>query len=173
MRIAQGFTIIEWLIYFFLISFVLTGIFHFAFTIHQNVVQTEGRSTLLLSLSIAHDVVARDLAVAPGSLERWKNFQGDFISWKQDEREIFLGKEKESLVRTERKFNRKLNKWGKKTKSLLARHITSVKFHPKYQERASDNKLLLHGIRLLLKGEIKDFQIKVERTTFLKTGEIL
>lgn len=119
---THGFTLIEWLVYFFLIITVLTGIFHFVATTQQQVIKLGKGSRMISQLSAAQDLLARDIASSPAMQNQWKQIGPDALSWKQGDEKISWSLQKKNLYRT---------KSGSR-KSVVARGLLRAEFVPQF-----------------------------------------
>jgi len=156
----KGFTLIEWLIYFFLITSVLTGIFHFATTMQQRLISFSKTSGMMCQLCAAHDALAHDIARAPSDVACWEQPIGPTsLCWKQGNKKIRWELHKKNLRRIETKIKSKA--------SLVARNVSELLFVPHYK------KLVGHGngicsITCIVKQEVEGQTQKVERNITLK-----
>jgi len=119
---THGFTLIEWLVYFFLIITVLTGIFHFVATTQQQVIKLGKGSRMISQLSAAQDLLARDISSSPAMQNQWEQIGPDVLSWKQGDEKISWSLQKKNLYRT---------KTGSR-KAVVACGLSRAEFVPQF-----------------------------------------
>jgi len=160
----SGFTIIEWMIYFFLIVFVLTGLFHFATKTQQKLLSLSKKSGIVAHLCGAQDGLAQDIAVAPINLQAWDTLSKEQIAWTQKKKKICWNCEKKTLYRSEQVFDEKIKAWLKKKKIVVCRNVTSVFFDPNYRKVPWEKKPFLSSITC----KLQQGSYMVERTVLLR-----
>lgn len=155
---TRGFTLIEWLIYFFLIISVLTGIFYFVATTQQRVVLLGKRSGIISQLSAAQDLLARDIASSPSMRDQWNQIGPNAISWQQDDKKISWNMENQNLYRTKSGSRR----------AVVARGLSRVEFIPQYHM----GKNRLRSITCTLEATIDGKTCLFEQTVSLQNRVI-
>jgi len=168
MKHASGFTIIEWLIYFFLITTVLTGIFHFVATTQQKLLHLSKKSSAVAQLCGALDALVHDLATAPTDLQKWTLLGPGQISWKKSDGTIGWNLNKKNLYRSYQQFDKNKQAWGKKKKNIVARGVESIQFIPSYEKFFAGNKQLVQTITCKLRYVVEGRISTVERTVLLR-----
>lgn len=128
MQSKRGFTLIEWMIYFFLISTVLTGIFHFVATVHQRISKLKRETHLFAHLCSLQDALAHDIMRAPANLNCWDELGPSCLAWRKDNNKIIWKQKGNTLVREAHHFDAKSKKWISQRKSVVAHTIKKVKF---------------------------------------------
>jgi len=162
-----GFTIIEWLIYFFLIIFVLTGLFHFVATTQQRLLGLSTKSSEIAQLVGAQDGLAGDIAVAPTDPEVWTVLAQDKLAWTKKKKKICWSFEKGKLYRCEQRFDAQKKEWKKKRKAIVCRSVEQVYFEPNYKTFFGKQVLGSVTCRLQQRGQT------IERTVLLRNRNIL
>ena len=99
---TQGFLLVEWLVYFFLILLVLTIIFHFSATIQQQLIFWGRRSETFSDLCVAQDLFFRDVSSAPIELNQWHKLEADSIAWRHNKVIISWEFHDKTLMRVEK-----------------------------------------------------------------------
>jgi len=162
---TKGFTLIEWVLYFFLILLVLTIIFHFSATVQQQLVLWGRRSDSLSELCVAQDLFFRDVSSAPIWLNQWDVLTSEHIAWRQEKVSISWEFHEGTLMRVEKDGNQSKNKRLRK-KSVIARNITAVQFTPHYKKNTVPGfDKVIQSISCMLKiNRI----CKLERTVLLR-----
>ena len=155
---TRGFTLIEWLIYFFLIISVLTGIFHFVATTQQRVIKLGRRSRIIAQLTATHDLLARDIASSPSMKDQWNQIGPDALSWQQDDEKISWSMQNQNLYRTKSGSRR----------AVVARGLSRAEFVPKYNVKQKH----LRSITCILEATIDGQACFLERTASLQNRVI-
>ncbi|MCK5632254.1 prepilin-type N-terminal cleavage/methylation domain-containing protein [bacterium] len=164
--VQKGFTLIEWLIYFFLTTVVLTGLFHFIATMNQQIRILEKKNTSIASLSIVCDAFVRDVSCASQNLATWNEISEKKISWNSNHKKITWQQEKNNIVRIK-------HEKGKSRKSIVARNITSITFKPFYKKILSNTKKQLSHIVCSITRFIKKQPQHFKRVAYLKNEMIV
>jgi len=165
---TKGFTLIEWVLYFFLILLVLTVIFHFSATVQQQLVHWGRRSDALSQLCVVQDLFSRDLSCAPIDLKQWDVVTSENIAWWQKNVRISWEFHEGTLVRVEKDSNQSTNKRSRK-KSVIARNITEVRFAPHYKKNTIlEFDKVIQSISCLLKMVVANRTLELERTVLLR-----
>jgi len=168
MKNQNGFTLIEWMIYFALISFVLTGIFHFVATTQKQLIRLSRKSSIVSQLCGAQDGIAHDIAVAPVDPQIWTTLSREHISWKKGEEHISWFLEKGTLYRSRQQFDKKTQSWKKKRKAVVVRDLESVQFIPNYKHILHKDKNILHSFMCKMQKVVAEKSYNVERTVLLR-----
>ena len=165
---TKGFTLIEWVLYFFLILLVLTIIFHFSATVQQQLVHWGKRSDSLSQLCVVQDLFFRDVSCAPIGLDQWDVLASEHIAWRQEKVRISWEFHKGTLMRVENDGNKSENKKSIK-KSVIARNIAAVQFTPHYKKSAIPGfDKVIQSVSCMLKIVIANRDCKLERTVLLR-----
>jgi len=165
---TKGFTLIEWVLYFFLLLLVLTIIFHFSATVQQQLVHWGRRSDSLSQLSVAQDLFFRDVSCAPIELNQWDVLASEHIAWWQEKVRISWEFHEGTLMRVEKDGNKSENKRSRK-KSVIARNITAVHFTPHYKKNAIPGfGKVIQSISCMIKIVVAHRTCELERTVLLR-----
>lgn len=160
-----GFTIIEWLIYFFILISVFVCVFHFITRIQLNLINISNKSGIVSQISVAHDAIEKDLSVSPCDLEMWNEITEERIAYKMNNLKIIWDFSKKNLYRIEEKIDLQQKKRVAQKKSVVARNISQVTFIPHYTEDTSANKKrMLHRMDCTIEHEA----YTSKRTTVIK-----
>jgi len=130
MFVKNGYTLVEWLISFFLVIFVVTLLFQFSTHVNSKLAAISKKSNLFTEVFAAVDAVTRKLYCAPCQTKFWKDLRKDSLVWhdpieKKDFGWLF---QKNQLFFVTGTFSNAL--WKRKRKNLVARNIESWKFIP-------------------------------------------
>lgn len=87
--------------------------------------QSAHRATLV-NLYCAHDVIMRDIRMAPRDPALWKKREADALIWHTSSKDIGFVKIQDSLMRIEGTYTN--DHWNSATKSLLVKPIDNVHF---------------------------------------------
>lgn len=128
-KCRTGFTILELLIYLTLFALISTATIRFIVTLWQTCRDQEKKQASLIQLSAAHDLLMRDLQMAPAEKNKWKIRSGSALIWSQEAtKDIGWLNQNDSLVRIEGVYNAKKGVWQKKIKSLVLPSATKIQF---------------------------------------------
>lgn len=163
----KGFTLIEWMIYFFLIMAVLTGVFHFATSVQQNFFSLSRKSGMLSQLSVSLDAMAYDLSTSPVEVKQWEMLGPTSVVWKQDNKKIEWFLEKNILRRKEHEHSPDA-KANKTKTSIVARNVSGLRFIPFFIQSHKEKKQV-QSISCILECETR----QIERTVVLKNREFM
>ena len=131
-----GATILELLCYLFLVSLVGTLLSHVVVLTHRSLGRYNQRLSSEIGLCAALDVLRRDLFSAPADAHAWKKISTTDIVWDQGEVCIGWQLEHEKLFRYEGAYDEHRHVWGKRTKNLIAKGLTSVDFRMREEQGA-------------------------------------
>ena len=164
---TQGFMLVEWLVYFFLILLVLTIIFHFSATIQKQLVFWGRRSETFSDLCVAQDLFFRDVSSAPIELNQWDKLEADSIAWRYNKVIISWEFHDKTLVRVEKGRDRRVK--NSRKKSVIARNIAAVQFTPHYKKIAIPGfEKVLQSISCRLTIVVAKKTYELERTVLLR-----
>ena len=116
----NGFSLLEFLIYFTLLSFLATTIFSWLARSHHILKNRSKQAAGLLQLYAAHDVLVRDLHAAPALREHWKKIDTKELVWCAGEYDVGWRLEGKKLLRLQGHYDAGQQQWKKKRKSVVA-----------------------------------------------------
>ncbi|MCA9769921.1 hypothetical protein KC460_00965 [Candidatus Dependentiae bacterium] len=130
----SGYSLISFLMY--LMSFSVLSLIVFEYGIHMNKNGFFQQHTVnsIISLSIACDVLMRDICQAPAQLVMWKECSQNMLIWRFSNKDIGWYLDNTMLVRVEGVYNKNQGSWSSKRKSVVATHIKSITFIPRHTE---------------------------------------
>lgn len=172
MNNQDGFTLIEWLIYFFLICTILTGMFHFVATNQQALLSLSKKSSVISQMCAAQDGIARDIATAPTDLKAWNFLGPEQIAWQTGTQKIGWSLNNGSLYRAHQEFDQIKKMWGKNKKAVVARNINTLIFTPHYKKNPHEAGRRLFCITCCLQQVVAGHKLNIERTTLLQNRVI-
>lgn len=148
---TTGFIIIEWLIYFFLIVSVLTGIFHYSVTVNQQIARLQAQSASFFQLCIVQEKLAKEIMLAPAKKEKWQEI-GTQLLWWQNEKKICWKLKDNNLIRVEQIFDKTHQHLLQTKKSVVAQNIAELSFSP-HLKQTKINELgdIVEGITIFFK----------------------
>ncbi len=170
--LCEGFTMIEWTIYFFLVMVVVTGIFQYVAGVRQHLVGLAQQSSALSQLSAAQDACVRDLSAAPNNIDQWHELGPASLAWHSGQTMCCWAVEEGMLVRREKNFDVTKKVWRSAHKSVVARGHVELKAVPLYAPRKIQNKHLIVGIELWLSCVESSKKLTVHKTVTLKNGRV-
>lgn len=166
---TQGFMLVEWLVYFFLILLVLTIIFHFSATVQQQLVFWGRRSETFSQLCVTQDLFARDVSSAPIELNQWDVLESESIAWRHNKVITSWEFHDKTLMRVEKGGDRNTRK-----KSVIARNIAAVQFIPHYKKNAIPGfEKVIQSISCRIKIVVAKKTYELERTVLLRNRVLL
>ncbi len=121
----NGFSLLEFLVYFMLLSFLATTIFSWLAHSHHTLKNRSRQATELLQLYAAHDVLVRDLRAAPALREHWKKIHTKELIWHVGNHDVGWRVEDKKLLRLEGRYDAEKQQWMKKTKSVVADKVAA------------------------------------------------
>ena len=173
MNTQKGFTIIEWLIYFFLICFILTGIFHFVAINQQRLFKLSKKSSAVAQLCGAQDGFARDLSCICVDTVTWTFFGEEEIAWQTEKQKVNWILKKRKLYRSQQEFNQETKAWKKKKRIVVARNIQKVIFLPYYKKFPHEKERRITHIKFKIEHVAAGQACSVERTILLPNRIII
>lgn len=151
-RNVHGFTVLEWMIYFFLVLVVVTGVFQFAAGVRRHVVAVSEQVGCISHASAALDALVRDLALAPQKLDEWQEQGPEKIAWKYGNTLIAWEVEEGNvLVRKEKTMDQATHMWKPTKKSVVARDVDSFRAVPLFALHGPQKERLMVGVELALR----------------------
>lgn len=118
-----GFTVTEFLVYFFLLMLVTTLTVHWVVSSHVRIAYNRAHTLTFIECSCAHDVLARDLRCAPTEVQSWKVFGDGQWVWRTPEGDVGWELDDGLLVRSHGLYNMVTRTWIKRIRSLVARGV--------------------------------------------------
>jgi len=158
----NGFTIIEWLVSFFLFLLVTTFAFQIVTRVHANLYRYGKRSHYAAQLYAALDVLRRKVYQAPSEKSKWKKISDSELIWYDERENLDVGwfVEKEQFFMATGLYEQ--DRWKKRRRNLIAKNIRTIKF----DNHANENNI--KSIRILLEGECEGKKYNFERIMALR-----
>jgi len=158
----KGFTIVEWLISFFLVIFITTCLFQFSAFIHSKIGDISKESNMLTETFSALDTMARKIHCAPCHVDNWKFISETSLAWHSsiEKKDIGWLLEKGKLFFVTGTW--KDGKWKKKRRNIVASNITSLQFV------SHKNRKFITSIKCILKTKTKDKIYTFEREMVIR-----
>jgi len=159
---TKGFTIVEWLVSFFLVIFIVTCLFQFSASVNSKINDISKKSNKLTEIFSALDTMTRKIYSAPCQIDNWKNINETNLVWHDsiEKKDVGWLFEKEKLFFVTGTW--KEGRWYKKRRNMVANNIVSLQFTPK------KNKRLVKSIQYCLKTKIKNKIHTFEREIFIR-----
>jgi len=167
----SGFTLIEWLIYFFLITIVLTGIFHFVATVQQRSSGLKKRTNLFSHMCSIQDALAHDIMTAPTNPKNWDECGPSSLVWRNGDVKVRWKRDGKRLIREKSTFDVSKKTWTSQRKSVVAHTITGTKFSLSYWVPTIKGKSLgrtIQSVSCVLACSVASQECVVERTVMLR-----
>jgi len=166
--LKKGFTLIEWLISFSLVLFIVISVFQMAATFTKNFCVISKKCDLCSELCAAFDSMVRNLYNAPCLQCNWKKIGEKEVVWHNDHKNIDEG----WLFKNERLFSIKGlyecgGGWQKRRKNLVACNVKSFEILPEY------SKGIVSIIKCKLEGEIESEYYTFKRTIAIRNRVLL
>jgi len=124
----KGFSLIECTIYCFLFAVLVTMVFTWATRMQMLVVQKNNAGSSLMSAHAAQDLFARDVSMAYAQSTSWKKRAEQELIWHTRDVDVGWIFDQGKLFRIEGVYATSTQSWVKKSKSLIADHLTKVTF---------------------------------------------
>lgn len=168
---VPGFTLLEWVIYFFLTIVVVTLMFEYVVGVRRHVVGITQQASTLAQLSAAHDACVRDVSAAAERQGQWRVVGPSSLVWQKGTMQCSWSVEEGALVRRERLFDAVKKEWKPVHKSVVARGNIVLHVVPLYaQTTSAHQEQRLVGLEILLAGEERGKKISVHSTIAFKNG---
>lgn len=127
-RVREGFTIIELLIYILFFAFIAMATGAWMVRLWQASAARNSKQEALIMLYTAHDMLLRDITHASVDCRHWKEMQAECIIWHTKRGDVGWWKENGSLVRATGRYNKQKKQWSSYTKNLIVDHVDAVRF---------------------------------------------
>lgn len=135
MKIRDGVTVLECVIYIMLISTIITHFYPWIGKIQTGLI----RQIYLLkrehTLGFARDILSQDIQQAPYTVEGWKLIHEKEIVWFNGKSDIGWKVDKERLVRIQGKYSKENHRWLSRQSSVIFQPIASIGFMPVYSAK--------------------------------------
>jgi len=161
--VKKGFSIIEWLISFFLILLILTSVFQSCVVMNKHLLKTSKSAYKCAELCSAFDMVVRYISSAPFQPNVWKKLSRNELIWHDKALHADIGCCIENRNIFIIKGTYVNGAWHKKRRNLIARNIDRFDFYPHYAK-----KNLLCNIRLVLEAECEGKSYTFERIVYIQ-----
>lgn len=150
--IKQGFSMVEFLIYFCLLAMLSMLLMDFAVSLHTRIAQLGKKNAAYVALSAAHDSFAYALKTSPSDLSRWKKIEKNEHIWcVENDSDIGWKFENGSLLRLEGEYNQHAQAWQRVTKSLTANNLVSCIIQLIFSEENNDR---VQSVSIELKNKL-------------------
>jgi prepilin-type N-terminal cleavage/methylation domain-containing protein len=149
MKNRAGFTLIECMIYVFVLGVIALLFFSGTMRIYSHMRSAYSKNHLLLTLYTAGDVFARDLRQKP-PINNEIFYRHDGIAWRYEQTQT-IGwslEQKNTLVRHEGSYNYRTNTWSGGTKSIVCTGLTDAQFTASSSGACISMSLVSDGIRM-------------------------
>ena len=153
----RGFTILEWVISFFITVTILTVVFQFSAKIYSQLIGSSRFNAMFSDVTVALDAMTKNIFQAPAEKNKWKKISSIHIMWKDEQTKTVVGYlyEKQNLFFVK----------GKR-KNVIARNLKNVKF------AATVEREEIKSIRCVIAFSCHQKKYTVDRLIILKNGEI-
>jgi len=169
MHKKNGFSLIEFLIYFFLVLLLSTLVIHWVTSSHIRMSSVGNRCLQSLAVCAAVDCLMRDLYAAPYDLREWK-LCDDALGyvWHVGTLDIGLSCSDGILVRSEGVYNGTSHEWTARKKSVIAQDITSCTL----TRVLSENGGQVRQIQMKMQSKVYDHEYRVQQNISIRNGAV-
>jgi len=169
---SYGFTIIEWLVSFFVTIILITLVFQFSAQLYTRIVTNARYNSVCLESYLALEHMAKHIALAPCEKKywgitsnkeiAWRNAQGHTVGYLWDDNSIYF---------VTKKYNN-TKKRVRARKNLLAKQVQSFTFTPLYYPQSFGGLAKLYAIRCNIVCISKEKTSTFSRVIYLKNRVI-
>jgi len=167
---SEGFSLLSFLVYLLLFTFLVTLCFDWALISFTTYTARAQRNMAIITSYTACGLFIRDLQLAPPNEQEWKKISTTEIVWHANDQDIGWHYKDKKLIRNEGHYNKKTDRWHKKTTSTAAQHINSLTFAVKKQIIA--NQPLIKSVTIECTVLTQNHTYTFSETTALKNRVI-
>ena len=165
---SKGFLLVEYLLYFLLLLFLVMIVFQFSSSMYQCLIISSQRCNKMIALCAAQDLLVRDLQSAPAEKTRWKKIAKSLLIWQGKKNDIGWMLDGEKLFRLEGTYSTSRGLWLKKIKSLVANNITQLTFD--VHMHSVMNTSIVHNVSIAFEGNIGNTLYAISTSVRIRNG---